>query len=106
MPDDILDMRAAQFRGILVTDEDFLTATKEAGQQVERNKALKTMRREVKGHQYAGMDAVGFKHPKVTGKEQKSTLVTNSFPVTRGMGKKIYSHSKDAVVGVKPREAE
>jgi hypothetical protein len=32
MPDDILDIRAAQFQEILVTDEDFLTATKEVGQ--------------------------------------------------------------------------
>jgi hypothetical protein len=68
MPDDILDMRAAQFRGILVTDEDFLMATEEVGKQVERNKALKAMRRELKGHLYAGTDTAGSKHPKVTGK--------------------------------------
>jgi hypothetical protein len=82
MPDDILDMRAAQFCGILVTDEDFLMATEEAGQQVERNKALKAMRRELKGHQYAGTDTAGSKHPKVTGKEQKSNPIANSSPVS------------------------
>jgi hypothetical protein len=105
MPEDILDMRAAQFRGVLVTDEDFLTATEEAGQQVERNKALKTMRRELKGHHY-GADTAGARHPKEAGKEQKSTPLANPSPASRGTGKKIYNHWKDALAGVNPGEIE
>ena len=107
MPDDILDMRAAQFRGILITDEDFLAATEEAGQQVERNKALKAMRRELKGHHYAS-DSAGPKSQKDSGKEGKSAHTANPSPsvTTRSMGKRIYGHWKDAVVGVNPVEVE
>jgi hypothetical protein len=104
MPEDILDMRAAQFRGILVTDEDFLLATEEAGQQIERNKALKAMRQELKGHPYgSGSDAPSFKNPK----EGKHTPTANPpSSASRGTGKKIYSSWKDAVVGVNHAEAE
>jgi hypothetical protein len=104
MPEDILDMRAAQFRGILVTDEDFLLATEEAGQQIERNKALKAMRRELKGHPYgSGSDAPSFKNPK----EGKHTPTANPpSSASRGTGKKIYSSWKDALAGVNHAEVE
>jgi hypothetical protein len=107
MPEDVLDMRAAQFRGILVTDEDFLAATEEAGQQIERNKALKAMRRELKGHHYAP-DNAGPKSQRDSGKEGKSAPTANPSPLftTRSAGKRIYGHWKDAIVGVNPVEVE
>jgi hypothetical protein len=51
MTEDILDMRAAQFRGVLNDDEGFLAATYEAGRQVERNRSLKAHRNELRGNQ-------------------------------------------------------
>jgi hypothetical protein len=107
MPEDILDMRAAQFRGILVADEDFLAATEEAGQQIERNKALKAMRRELKGHHYVP-DNTGPKSQKDSGKEGRSAPTANPSPsfAPRGMGKRIYGHWKDAIRGVSPAEVE
>ena len=51
MPDDILEMRASQFRGVLNDDEGFLAATYEAGRQRERLKALKAERNEARGGQ-------------------------------------------------------
>jgi hypothetical protein len=104
MPEDILDMRTAQFRGILVMDEDFLTTTEEAGQQIERNKALKAMRRELKGHHYIPDNVTGLK--KDSGKDTKPT--TNPPPSlnARGTGKRIYSHWKDALAGVSPTKIE
>ena len=52
--EDILDMRAAQFRGVLNDDEGFLAATYEAGRQVERNRSLKALRNELRGSQPKG----------------------------------------------------
>jgi len=51
MPDNILEMRASQFRGVLNDDEGFLSATYEAGKQVEHLKALKVERTEARGGQ-------------------------------------------------------
>jgi hypothetical protein len=104
MPVEILDMRAAQFRGVLVTDEDFLVATEEAGQQVERNKALKATRRELKGHHYgSGTDATGTR--KDSSKESRPSPTANP-SLARATGKKIYSSWKKALTGVSPAEVE
>jgi len=51
MPEDILEMRASQYRGVLHDDEGFLGATYEAGRQRERLKALKAERNEARGGQ-------------------------------------------------------
>jgi hypothetical protein len=85
----------------------FLAATEEAGQQIERNKALKAMRRELKGHHYAP-DNAGPKSQKDSGKEGKSTPTANPSPLftTRSASKRIYRHWKDAIVGVNPVEVE
>jgi hypothetical protein len=49
MPNDIVDMRFAQNRGIITNDEDFLVATYEAGRHVERLRALRAAKSDATG---------------------------------------------------------
>jgi hypothetical protein len=104
MPDEILDMRAAQFKGILSTDEEFLTATEEAGLHVERTKALKAMRKESKGPLSSGRTE---RPPRGdTNKESKSDNRTNPLPpsTTRTFGKRLFASMKDALAGINLEE--
>jgi hypothetical protein len=104
MPEDILDMRAAQFRGVLVADKDYLSATEEAGQQVERNKALKGMRKELRGHsQGSGTE---WETPKKEGKSESRSNPSSSPLSFRAIGKRIYATLKDALAGVSLKEVE
>lgn len=104
MPDDILDMRAAQFRGVLVADEDFLAATEEAGLQVERNKALKVMRKELKGHPFSS--GTERENPKREGKSEARTNPRTSPTGPRATGRRIYATLKDALAGLDLAELE
>jgi hypothetical protein len=105
MPDEILDMRAVQFKGILSTDEEFLTATEEAGLHVERTKALKATRKELKGPPPSGRT----ERPPTRGdanKESKSDTRTNPVPssTTRTFGKRLFASMKDALAGLNLEE--
>lgn len=106
MPEDILDLRAAQFRGILVTDEDFLAATEEARQQIECNKVLKAMCKELKGHHYTPDSTAGSKTLKDSSRDPKPMANSSPAFTARGTEKRIYSHWKDTLAGVSPCEVE
>jgi hypothetical protein len=72
MTDEILVMRASQFRGVLNDDEGYLAATYEAGRQVERLKALKAERNEARSsHHRNNGSGSGAGSGSGTGKESR-----------------------------------
>jgi len=54
MPDAVLDMRFAHYLEDFADDDGFLLATHQAGLQVEKKKALKQAREQMKGTSSSG----------------------------------------------------
>ena len=72
MPDAVLDMRFAHYLEDFADDEGFLQATHQAGLQVEKKKALKQAREQMKGTTPSGTNARNDNRKKSEGKKTRA----------------------------------
>jgi len=72
MPDAVLDMRFAHYLADFADDEGFLQATHQAGLQVEKKKALKQARGQMKGTTPSGTNARNDDRKKSEGKKTRA----------------------------------
>jgi len=107
MPDAVLDMRSAHYLEDFADNEGFLQATHQAGLQVEKKKALRLVREQVKGPTGTGgkreegkkdgqkRDSDNTRKGKEPGEQRKQEARKNSWPTQEA-----------ALKGVPAKEAE